>query len=191
MLRRLACSLVIVFAATGPLRAQSLVEASKRAQENSAANKAYTPAFSNSTLNSADPIIMNEAAFLELTMESLRNVVRAVGDVRKAYDSDKDLAQRMSIVTTWARSVAETERGYIREPALAAALQAHNLSARQYIIAQFAFQLTLAANKHSQVAKTFERRGKVTANGRLIRNNQAESGTLTTQLEQSTAKKTQ
>jgi hypothetical protein len=189
MFRRLACSLVIVFAAAGPLRAQSpLVEAAKRAEENSAANTAYTPSFSNATLNSADPIIMNEAALLQLTMESLRNVVKAVDDVRKAYDADKDLAQRMSILTTWARSVAETERGYIREPALAAALRAHNLTARQYIITQFAFQLALTANKDPQMAKAFEGRGKVTANVRLIRANQKEIDVLTKRLDESLAK---
>ena len=188
MLRRLAFSLVLVAAAAGPLRAQSLVDAAKRAEENSAANKAYTPTFSNESLNSADPIIMSEAAFLELTMESLRNVVKAVDDVRKAYDADKDLAQRMLIVTTWARSVAETERGYIREPALAAALRAHNLTARQYIITQFAFQLALAANKDPKVAQAFERRGKVMANVRLIRANQAEVDVLTKRLDESLAR---
>ena len=94
----------------------------------------------------------------------------------------------MATMTAWSRSIAETERGYIREPALGAILKVHNLTGRQYIVTQFAFQLALAANNDPRVANAFLRRGTVTANAALLRANQAETDNLARQIDPSPAR---
>src|SRR4249920_1395404 len=87
-LRPHAVSLIFALAAAAPVRTQSLADASKRAQENSAANKAYTPTYNDSSLNSSIRALALEITAHELSMPELRKWVTVTTDMKKAFAAD-------------------------------------------------------------------------------------------------------
>ena len=175
-LRPLAVSLILILAAAAPGRTQSLADASRRAQENSAANKAYTPTYNDSSLNSSIRALVLEITAHELSMPELRQWVTVTTDMKKAFAADKPLAQRVRSASDWARSLGQIERSYIREEKIGTLFKKHGITAHEYVMTQITFVFALAAQMNPQFASIMAilPRSRVNANADLLRANQPE-----------------
>lgn len=152
MSRTLAGVTALVFAAAVPVRAQSLVDASKRAQDASAANKTYTPTYNDRTLNASARALALEIVGHELSMPELRKWVTVTHDMAKVMSTDKPLAERIRTASDWARSLGQMERSYIREEKIGTLFQKHGITAHEYVMTQVTFVFALAAKMDPQFA---------------------------------------
>jgi hypothetical protein len=183
-LRPIAVSLIFVLAAAAPVRTQSLVDASKRAEENSKANKAYTPRFTDDSLGGTGETFLTEMLSTQLTLAQLRTWAGAVKEIKKAFAADPALKQRVTSVTDGTINRPLTERTYTREPKIGTILAAAGLNAHEFYRIRMSFAVSLAGMRDRRLAARFNVPGvKLPANIAMLRANETEAAAIEQEVE--------
>ena len=185
MLPRAIATLLLLLAGAAPAAAQSLADAAKRAEDNSATSKVYAPTFSNSTLTRTEVVATNEAMTLELTMPLVRQYAKTKHIVLDALLADAALDERFEALAAWSHSAGDMERAYIREPKLMDVLKTNGFAGpRDYFAVQLALDLATAAkDQRMEKVLKLEHRGKISANMALLTANKQECDAIAKQLD--------
>ena len=181
--RTAAVFAVFIVLTTTRVGAQSLADAAKRAQDASAANKAYTPKFDDNNL--AGPTSLGKDILSHpLKMDELRKWRLVVHDVTAACEEDKKLRARLEMATEWATTIGEIERAYIIEPKMGAIFTKHGMTVHDYVINQVSLTFALAAVKDRKFATMSKNwGGRLSANADVVRANREEAEAIAKEID--------